>query len=871
MLTPENTNFSEILNTVQQKLVSGHVTDESGGPLPGASIVVKGSTHGTVTDSDGKYSLSGVPENAVLIFSFVGMQSREIEVGSQITIDVTLTFDAIGIEEVVAVGYGTQKKINLTGAVATVDSKMIEDRPVTDATQALQGTVANLNIMPNNNGGDLGTSQTWNIRGTGSLDGNDSPYILVDGVPMNINEVNPNDIESVSVLKDAASSAIYGSRAAFGVILITTKQGTKSDRITVNYSNNIGFVSATNLPQKANSLDFAKTYNTARENVGQTAVFTAEQLGLIEAYIADPENVPYAQEYPAGTADYGKWGAHYNANANTDWYDVYFGGTDIKQTHNLSVRGGTENTSFYLSGGYLDQDGLINFGTDNYKRYNISTRVETQINSWMKLRLDTKFSRREKIFPNMQTTTTSDKGGFYHNIARHWPTNYVYDPDGRLQWSSDALALVEGGGTSQITNGYWLTGGITLTPLKGWTIEADYSWNNENYVNQTQINTVYGTYGSYTDRDGEKFVVTGNPNSLSKQFGNDTYYTLNAFSTYSKQLNDHSFKIMAGYQEELKKTGMMSGRNTNMITEFVPSFSTSVGEDPILGDALSHWSTVGVFGRFNYNYKEKYLLELNARYDGSSRFADGDRWGFFPSVSVGYRISEEAFWSNVEPYVQNFKIRASYGSLGNQNVANYLYISSLGINKNLPYYLEGGRPLYTTAPNLQSADLTWETSSTLDFGLDASFLNNKLGLVFDWYKRTTTDMLGPAKALPATLGAAIPSENNATLETKGFEISLTYRNRINKLNYDVALVLSDNRTTVTSYDNPSKILSTYYEGKELGEIWGYTSDGLFQTDDEAATWENDQSFLHSVWKAGDVRYIDLDDNHIINQGGLHGR
>ncbi|WP_289055918.1 TonB-dependent receptor [Carboxylicivirga marina] len=851
----------------QQKTIKGVVTDPSGEPLPGVSVVIKGTSTGTITSIDGNYTLQNVDEETIILFSFIGFENQEIHVTGRSTIDITMVEETTGLDEVVVVGYGVQKKVNVTGAVATVDAEVFENRPVTDATQALQGVVANLNITPNNSGGELGGSQNWNIRGAGSLEeGNDAPYILVDGVPMDISEVNPNDIESVSVLKDAASSAIYGSRAAFGVVLITTKQGKKGDKITVNYSNNVGFVSATNLPENASSVDFANTYNAARVNNGQTAFFSDEQIALMQAYIDDPESVPVAQTWPANHPHYGKWGAHLYANGNTDWYDTYFGGAKMKQTHNVSVRGGTEKSSFYLSGGYLNQDGLLNFGTDNYKRYNISTRVSTQINSWMQVRLDTKFSRRMTEFPNMKLSTTSNKAGFYHNIARHWPTNFVYDPDGRLQWASDPISMVEGGGSTRTQNAYWLTGGMTITPLEGWDIVADYSWNNENSVDVTQINTVYGTYASYTERDGEKFIVTGDPNSLTKQYDNNTYYTLNLYSSYAKKVKEHSFKVMVGYQEEEKQLGMMKGINTDIITQYVPSFSTSVGEDPILSDALSHWSTMGFFGRFNYNYKEKYLFEFNGRYDGSSRFAKDNRWGFFPSMSVGYRISEEPFWEKIEPYVQNLKLRGSYGSLGNQNVANYLYISMLDIKKNLPYYLEEGRPIYTQAPNLKSANLTWETSSTLDLGLDASFLNSKLGVVFDWYKRTTKDMLGPAHALPSTLGADVPKENNATLETKGIELSLTWRDKIGAVNYDVSVLLSDNQTTVTSYDNPTKILTTYYEGQKLGEIWGYTSNGLFQSDEEAANWENDQSFLHKVWKGGDVRYIDLDGNNIINTG-----
>lgn len=846
-----------------EEIISGSVTSADGESVPGVNVILKGTTIGTVTDAGGAYTLALPDLTGTLVFSFIGLVSQEVPISGRTVIDVVMESDVQTLNEVVVVGYGTQKKVNLTGAVSTVSSEVFENRPVSSISQALQGVLPNLNITTNTRGGELGNDRDWNIRGTTSLSGG-QPYILVDNVPMDIMDVNPNDIESVTILKDAASSAIYGSRAAYGVILITTKKGEKNKKIKLNYSNNYSWSSPTLLPEMASSIDFARAWNYAYENSGKPPAFTDEQIGLIEQYIADPVNTPPLQRYPANHAKWNRWGAYTLSNGNVDWFPVWFKKNALNKRHDLSIRGGSEKTTYYVSGGFLDQEGLLNFGEDTYRSYNVNANFESDITDWFKFKFNTKLTQRDRKYPNTKQEATNSKGAIYDNISRMWPTMPVYDENGHYYDRNQILPLLEGGSTDTWNNN-WITLGGEINPLKGWTVFFDYNWNNRNYKLVNHQPTIYGY-----NVDETTFILAGNPNSIAETFSNTIYNNTNIYSSYEKSIGANYFKIMAGYQAEQQKYSALSGSRNNLITDAVPSISTATSTTPSLDDEISHWATQGFFGRLNYNYKEKYLAEINARYDGSSRFEDGKRWGFFPSVSLGYRLSEETFWDGIKDVVNDFKIRGSFGELGNQNVPNYLYISAIPVRTNLPYYIGTGRPLYTSAPGLVSADLTWETSSTLDFGVDAELLDNKLSMNFDWYKRTTSNMFGPSEALPSVIGASIPNKNNASLETKGFELSLNWRDNLRNsdFNYDFTVILSDYSSTVTEYNNPTHIRTTYYEGQNIGEIWGYTTGGLFSTVEEAnaATASVSQSYLYSSWGAGDMRYVDLNGDGKIDIG-----
>ncbi|HAZ04551.1 MAG: SusC/RagA family TonB-linked outer membrane protein [Bacteroidetes bacterium GWF2_42_66] len=835
----------------QQKTVSGKVTDTSGQPLPGVTVVVKGTTNGTITDFDGKYTLASVPGDATLVFSFVGMRSQENSASGKTTVNVQLEEETIGIEEVVAVGYGTQKKINLTGSVDVVSGEVLTNRSAPNVSSLIQGTSPNLNISMTNLGGEPGAASSWNIRGIGSIAGNSSPLILIDGVESNINNIDPESIESISVLKDASASAIYGSRAPFGVILLTTKKGKKNESIRISYNNNLSFASPLNIPHFVDALTWVTSYNQVQANSGLAPVFPAEQVERIKGYMAGTYKTEYNPDKPPTSIWRGRW----DGNANYDWPAEYYKKSSFSQKHTINLEGGGENTQYFVSSGYYDQGGLYSWGDDLYKRYNVMANITSQITNWLRFDYSSKYARTEIDHP--LGIVGQPRSYIFRSFLSFSPMMPKYNIDGSI--CNPLIRALQSSGRENIQNNDL---GITLRteiePVKGWKTNMSYNYN----------------YGGSSNIQNPKPVLVQNPNGTIGNIGSSmtgsienlafSYYTLaNALTSYEKTIGGHYFKALIGYEQEVNSYRGLYGSRMELITEAVPSINTALGTTT-LSDAISHWATQGVFGRLNYNYKEKYLVEFSARYNGSSRFAKESRWGFFPSVSAGYNISKEKFWTSVESYVNMLKLRGSYGSLGNQNVANYLYLSSIPVSSNLPYLLGGERPIYAQVPGIISNDLTWETVTTLDFGVDAGFLNNRLGLVFDWYNRTTSDMFGPSESLPATLGTGAPYRNNAKLSTKGFEVSLDWKDKISSdLSYNVSISVGDSKSIILKYKNDSELIDTWYKGKDIGEIWGFGTDAIIQTVGEEMP---DQSKYYKTWGPGDMKYKDIDGNEIINDG-----
>ncbi|MEN7547730.1 SusC/RagA family TonB-linked outer membrane protein [Rapidithrix thailandica] len=857
-VSPYNTKLSSKpeVAILQEVTIKGKITDEDGEPLPGVSILIKGSTKGTTSDIQGSYQIA-VPEDATLIFSYIGYTTQEIALGGQSKIDVIMLVDTKQLEEVVVVGYGTQKKVNLTGAVDQITSESLKNRPVSNVAQAIQGISPNLNISVNNTGGEPGATQNWNIRGIGTLTGDGgTPYILVDGVPMDINNVNPNDIESVSVLKDAASAAIYGSKGTYGVVLITTKKGRKGKKISFQYSNNLAMAAPIRLPEGANSLAFAEAYNTAALNSNQGVVFDDATLQRIRDYQAGT----LKEEAIDNPDDPGRWAEWGKGHANYDWYDIFYRDWSYRQKHDIKVSGGTENTSFYLSGGFFDQQGQYKFAGDSYKRYNLTANINTQVSKWMSLDFNAKYARSQTVYPN--AWAGYDRHVLYHQITRKWPVNPLKDPNGNYI-EGDVLKMKEGGKTKRYDNDLWLTVGTMLEPVKGWKTNIRFNWNafarKQTYHNKNvQRQEPNGTFSNIA------YPIT----SFGESMSNDEFYLANITTSYERQVGSHFFKAMVGVEDQLKKEHTLSGSKTKLVTDKIPSISTATGEQNI-GDGLDHYSNRGFFGRLNYNFKEKYLLELNARYDGSSFFKEGKRWGFFPSASIGYNISKEPFWQGIDRVVNDLKIRGSWGSLGNSNLRwneRYLFVERIPVGARLGWIMGSERPAYTVAPGIISNNLTWETATTIDIGMDATFLDSRLGLTFDWYRRTTSDMFGRANTLPALLGTSAPKENNATLETEGIELVLSWQDEIGSdFQYNVKVNLADNYSTITEYNNPTNILSDYRVGQRLGDIWGYTTAGYFQSDDEVNNWA-DQTRFHTNWGAGDIKYEDLNGDGKIDWG-----
>lgn len=845
--------------------ITGIVTDAAGNALPGVNVVIKGTQRGTSTDKEGNYSITVDDQRSVLVFSYMGYLSQEIEVGEQRKINIQMKEDVLGLDEVVVVGYGTQKKVNLTGAVDVVSGKDMENRPAENVGQLLQGTSPNLNISLTNEGGEPGAGNNFNIRGVGTLSGSDAPLILVDGVPVDVNTINPDDIESVSVLKDAAASAIYGARAPFGVILITTKKGSKNHGFNFTYSNNFGFASPIGLPHFASSLKVATAMNQVADYTGIGHIFPDEQMERIKGFIDGTYEHEYDVDNPEVWHDYIWAGRHYG-NANYDWIQMYFKNNSFRQKHDVSLSGGNDSTQYYISSSFYDQGGLYNYGYDNYNRYNVLINVTSQVKKWLRFDIKSKLSHINTDYPLGMVNL--DRHYMFRSMHTFWPTmpmwNEGVDKSDRVHAiNNPVIRIMESSGRDKTSNNdAWLTVGTEIEPLKGWKTSFHYSYNffSQRHTKNPIAVPVYlpdgsvGNVGAPEGKDGFSTVVS-----------NRDYYLVNAISSYEKAVNNHYFKAMVGYESEYSFNADLIGDRTILITEAVPSISTALGET-YLTDKMNHWATQAFFTRLSYNYKEKYLIEFNGRYNGSSRFAPDSRWGFFPSISAGYNISKEDFWAPLKNTVNNLKLRASYGSLGNQNVPNYLYLSNIPIYNNISYIEGDERPMAAYIPQIVSSRLTWETVTTLDVGVDAAFLDNRLAPVFDWYDRKTADMFGPAENLPAVLGTSPPQENNAELMTRGWEFSLAWKDLISSdLNYNVRLVIGDSKTTITKYKNEEKLIDGWYEGKRLGEIWGFTTDRMIQTEEEVESMP-DQSIFWDHWGPGDIMYTDLDGNDSITVG-----
>lgn len=849
---PQTPGVKSVAVLQQQKgiTVSGNIKDDTGFPLIGVNVVIKGSNQGVITDVDGNFSMEDVPSSAILRFSYIGYQP--IEMKAQESIMLVMHEDNEKLEEVVVVGYGTQKKVNLTGAIEVVDGDRLKNRPSTNVSQVMQGTVSGVNFSYGNSGSEPGAKLNLQIRGQGE------PYVLIDGTVGDLNMIDPNDIENISVLKDAAASAIYGARAPYGVVIITTKSGKREEKIQVDFSANVAFTKPIRKPRMVDSYTFVRAMNEFHDNQGESRLFAEETIDRIIAYINNPslpETVPDA-------TNSNQWATYLLANGNNDWIDVHFG-SGVRNQENVSIKGGGKDLAFYLSAGHAYEKGILNFGKDTYRRINFNAKLDLSLTKWWKLSSNTRVVQSTRENPNYD-----DEGDYdmmIHQIFRTQPNQFLKSPNGYYSRLS-RIPMIEAGSDKTITRGILQRFATDITPLKNWTISADYSIDFP-YTSFTSNNLT-----AYEDLvDGSLSAIpTTVPSYVNKYKSHTMYNSLNVYTSYKFDLKDkHHFTAMLGFQQESNSYDYLSGLKKELITPEVPSISTATGEMQTTDD-LTHWSTQGYFARLNYDYMGKYLLEVNARYDGTSKFTKDHRWGLFPSFSLGWNISHEKFWEPVSPYVNTLKLRTSWGSLGNQNVDAYQDLPLLGTEMNLEWILKGKRPAYTTAPNLINPVLTWESSKTVDVGADLGFFNNRLQITADYYQRLTFNRLGPAQALPAVLGADIPKENNSELRTRGWDLSFTWRDKVsNDFSYSVTAMLFDYKSVVTKYNNPTGILTTDYEGKTIGEIWGYETVGLIRTQEDAdrINQSKSQNFINAqVWRTGDVMYRDLNNDGLINNG-----
>ena len=854
---------------IQQQTITitGKVTDATGDPLPGVSITIKGLTQGTATDANGAYTLAVPNESATLVFTYIGFARQEKEVGSQRTINVTLLEDTRQIEEIIVVGYGALKKENLTGAVVQLKGDVLENRPVQYVTQALQGQVANLNIYTNTDsdngamGGDPGAQPSINIRGYTGLGSFGGPLIIVDGVQGgDLRTINMNDVESISVLKDAASAAIYGSSAPFGVIIITTKKGSRDRRPTITYNNNFGFAQPINLPKMANSYDWALMWNEACDNASVAHPFTDENVQLIKDAIDG--KIPPMVMIPDEREGYDAWRSPYNY-ANTNWVDFYFKKSTFQQQHNIGVSGGSDKSSYYLGLGYNDQNGTYNFAEEYNRQYRVRVNLTSDVTKWLTVSFRGNFSRSALDKPSaMEEYFSIDE------VTRKWPTNPTKNTLGNWHTSTTVVQLVDGGRDHTDTDWTTLTGEFVLKPLPGWDITGNYTLNGT-YQNQiVQQRTTYNTMPS-----GALVVASNATNSVRREAEKNQHHAVNLFTSFEKQLSDHYFKVVVGYTQELYDNLSTTMSNRNLYSNDLPSLTLTYNPERTASDAATQLAIQGGFGRINYNYKEKYLVEFNGRYDGTSRFMKDVRMKFYPGASAAWVPSKEAFWAPLEETVNYLKLRVSYGQLGDQSAVSgrYPFYPSLGTTaptgSNSNWFFSDGRQSFVSNPSLINQRLTWVTTTTIDFGADLAFVNQKLNLSFDWYRRYANDYVGPAEVLPSLLGASQPQVNNSSMETKGYELTIGWSDRAldNQLHYSANLVFADSKSVITKFPNPTGLNTTWYEGQVIGSIWGYKSKGLFKTQAEIDAAPS-QNAIHANWTPGDVRYEDLNGDGVINYG-----
>lgn len=845
--------------TQQDGVCKGVVKDNQGETVIGASVVVKGSTNGTITGLDGDFTLDNVKRGDVIQISYIGYVSQEV-VWQGTPLNITLKEDSQTLEEVVVVGFGSQKKANLTGSVSQVKmDDVLGERPVTNVKNALQGSMPGLMVS---GGASPGEAKSFNIRGTVSINGM-NPLVLIDNVEGDIDLLNPEDIESVTVLKDAASSAIYGARAAAGVILITTKKAKKGEKFNLNYNANFGFQTSINSPKQASLDEYLRAYQAA---------------GFSETYYAGNGSVSKWREYLAGYKEnpaayptvgdgiyIGEDGAPYYLNDK----DVYkaFQETSFMQTHNLTANGGTEKLRYRLSAGLTKEDGPLIESKDTYMRKNISSFISADITDWLTQEADFRYTVADR----------SEPMGFGDGI---YCMNHIsFYPSGMMPGSVNTsvgkdLPLITPENQIRYNNPYLTDTDNTriylrtiMRPIKGLELVGEYTYDRKNWQK-----SYYAKKWEYTTEQlGSNNSVTSD--YLFKSEDHEDYNALNLYGTYNFSIKeDHMFKVMAGFNQERKQNSWISVQTHDMIAPSAPSFTSATGKI-IPQNSYSDYAIRGAFYRINYNYKDRYLFEANGRYDGSSKFPKDDRFGFFPSFSVGWNIARESWMEKALDYVSDLKLRASWGQIGNQNIGNYGYYSTMQPVGNSNYWLKDGEFItYISTPGLVSNSFTWETVETLDIGFDASMFNSRLQVTFDWYQRTTRDMLIAGIQLPAVVGTSAPMRNAADMRTRGWEIAVNWRDQIGDWKYNVGFNLYDYKSKITKYsNNEDKLLSqNYYEGKTLGEIWGYVSDGFYTIDDfdGPGTWQLKDGVASLDGynpRPGDEKFVNLNDDRGTNE------
>ena len=853
------------ISTKFQEPIKGLVKTASGEPVSGASIFNSSTGKTTQTDAGGAFTIDGKIGQTLRV-STIGFETQQVKIESQ-SLVINLVSTDQSLDEVIVVGYGKQKKVNLTGAVTQIDSKVLENRPVANATQALQGAIPNLNITFTN--GRPGGEGNVNIRGFASINSaNAQPLILIDGVPGNINTINPRDIESISVLKDASAAAIYGARGAFGVMLVTTKIG-KAGKMNINYSNNFGWSGLTvRTDFMTSGYDAAKLNDEAfiRATGNSYTGYTEDDYAELLKRKTDPSLPSVVVQNRNGKDQYVYYG-------NTDWWNEMYRKTQASMEHSLNFSGGSEKIDYYVSGRLYEKGGLMKINQDKFDAYNVRSRINAQVTPWLKVSANTQLNYQNYTYPGW-ATNPDNNNNFISTTVHALPSYVPMNPDGSATYRTEL-------------NNYNIGDGIYADLLHGKSKggEDKYEFINmfETVFQLAPNLTVTGNYTftynpihNWNRRTAAPWSVFP---GVINYLGNDTYtetiinkpkHSLNLFANYNKQFGDHQLAATVGFNQETTGYKRIGGTHNNLLSEDLNDFALGTGQMQLLGNANT-WALRGYFARLNYNYKGKYLLEVNGRYDGTSKFPSNQRYGFFPSFSGGWRISEESFMENLKPILNEAKFRVSYGALGNaQEASEYGYIQLL--NAGLSNYITNGtKTQYLSSPTPISSDLTWERTNTLNFGTDLEFFRSRLSVSADYFIRNTLDMLIPGKTLPAVFGSASPKTNAGDLRNKGWELSVAWRDQFEldgkPFGYNVGLGLSDSKAKITRFDNKEMLLSNYYVGQTLGEIWGYKTDGFFQSQAEIDNWKVNQDYVDkqrlaapgdwSKLHPGDLKFVDL--------------
>lgn len=834
---------------IPPKTIIGTINDQNGAPLPGVGVKVKDKNIATVTDANGKFTID-IPEGSnVLVISFIGFITQEISVQGRSSVSINLIEDVSQLDEVLVVGYGTQKKVNLTGAISTVDAKEIENRPVSNVASALQGTMAGFVVtrtsgQPGDEGIDI------QVRGATSASGNVNPLLVVDGIitPLfTLQTMNPNDIETISVLKDASSASIYGAQAAGGVILVTTKTG-KSGKTKFDYSNLIGVDKAMNVPERLTLLEEATYSNLAQVSAGFPAEYSAFDLENIRngvQYVVNPNNPEFY--------------IHYNTK---DQIKETLRDYDLSQTHNISASGGTDKLNYLASFGLYDKKGVFKVGPDGLRRYNARFNVGTQLTKHLSFDSKISYSLNKTEGPY---TAASGAGLLFvtYKYRQQYP---IFNPEGTLNGHggvNTTYAQLREGGYNNVDRNYF-DGVFTLKAKE--------------IIKGLQLRTVYGA--QYRTDVGERFFRTIelwarlnpiryiNPtNRFDVTNGLIKNNNVQFLSDYDFKLgNKNNFHILAGYQWEDSRTTSVFTSVSGLVNNNVPSLSLGNQAGKVATDDVNTYAYQSVFGRLNYNHADKYLFEFTIRNDESSRLAPGQRNKIFPAASIGWNAHMEDWFSKALPFVSTFKPRVSWGQMGSAiGIGNYSYLDLLTSNSNVVLGNPGLRSTYFFQNTVASSTLTWETIETANAGLDLGLANNKIQIGFDYYTKFNRNMLTPL-VLPSAFGIGAPRVNNGTLKSWGWELEAAYNSKIKEtVSYSVGFNLSDNQNKLISYSGQRVILPGFVgalEGYPLNTLWGYQTDGYFQTKAEVTS----SAFQNTITGAGDVKYRDLNGDGVINGG-----